>query len=261
MTTDAVPTSNTTTNATNVAEPEPYDPVSAFEYSCNMCAQKGFAYDQGGCFNQTLLPKRLNSQSITTYKGCFANGYWIKTNNQSITIPDTSKLTDSTGLWNFTYQCKTPNEEFYLQIANKLAHVNQISANITSLTESGTEGFLYTYCHGASNKDCGEINSTTGFTNYSIRPDEKIEFYLYCAGSVEKNITIIVTAKYLYFVDNISEGLSGGGIAGIVIACIIVLVVGLGILISQKGVGGLRCCKNKTQQIPENSPRVPKDID
>jgi hypothetical protein len=37
-TTDAVPSSNTTTNATNVAEPEPYDPVSAFEYSCYMCA-------------------------------------------------------------------------------------------------------------------------------------------------------------------------------------------------------------------------------
>ena len=90
-----------------------------------------------------------------------------------------------------------------------------------------------------------------------------IEFYLYCSGDVSRNLTLTVTAQYLYsvVVEEEEQGLSGGGIAGIVIACIIVVVVAVGILISQKGVGGLRCCKNKTQQIPDESPRAPNDID
>lgn len=108
------------------------------------------------------------------------------------------------------------------------------------------------------------VNATTrGFTNYTTKPGDMIEFYLYCAGAVERNITVSLSAEYLYtvVVEEQSEGISGGGIAGIVIACIIVVVVAVGILISQKGVGGLRCCKNKTQQIPDESPRAPNDID
>ena len=166
-----------------------------------------------------------------------------------------------TGLWNYSYQCNKSNEEFFVQITNKLAHVNQLSANLASLNGTGDDGFLHTYCHGASNKECGESNSTRGFTDYKLRTDEIIELYLFCAGAIERNITLTVTAKYLYSVDEIDEGLSGGGIAGIVIACIIVFVVAVGILVSQKGVGGLRCCKNKTQQLPDDSPRVPNDID
>jgi hypothetical protein len=119
-------TTNTTTNVTEPEpEPEPYDPVSAFNYTCFMCSYKGFAYDQKGCFNQSLLTRRLTSKSITTHKGCFANGYWIKTNNQFINIPDTSKLSEeTTGLWNYSYQCNSTNEEFYLHITNKLSQAN-----------------------------------------------------------------------------------------------------------------------------------------
>jgi hypothetical protein len=40
-----------------------------------------------------------------------------------------------------------------------------------------------------------------------------------------------------------------------------VVIVAVAILISMKGVGGLRCCKNKTHQIPDESPRAPNDID
>ena len=119
-------TTNTTTNVTEPEqEQEPYDPVSAFNYTCFMCSYKGFAYDQKGCFNQSLLTRRLTSKSITTHKGCFANGYWIKTNNQFVNIPDTSKLSEeTTGLWNYSYQCNSTNEEFYLHITNKQSQAN-----------------------------------------------------------------------------------------------------------------------------------------
>jgi hypothetical protein len=259
--------SNTTTptnSTTNVTEQEPFDPVSALNYTCFMCAYNGFAFDTRGCFNQTLLTKRFTSKSITTHKGCFANGYWIKTNNQFISIPDTSKLSENTtGLWNYTYQCNKTNEEFYLHITNKMSQVNQINSTLTSLGGAGVDGFLHTFCNGASDKECSVNTSTRGFSNYTSKPGEMIEFYLHCVGPVERNITLSVTAQYLYSVaeEEAEEGLSGGGIAGIVIACIIVFVVAVGILVSQKGVGALRCCKNKTQQIPDESPRVPNDID
>lgn len=68
--------------------------------------------------------------------------------------------------------------------------------------------------------------------------------------------------------DDSKGGLSGGGIAGIVIACIIVFIFVLSILIRTKGLSwfvdafrSIRCCKNRTQNLPDDSPRVPNDID
>ena len=268
-TTTTTPSTNQTTTPTtnttaNVTEPEPYDPVSALNYTCFMCAQNSFAYDTKGCFNQSLLTKRFTSKSITTHKQCFANGYWIKTNNQFIQIPDTSKLTaNETGLWNYSYQCNKTGDEFYLHVTNKQSQVNQLNASISSLSGTGVAGFLHTYCNGASGNNCSINDTTTGFSNYTTKPGEMIEFYLYCSGSALRNLTLTLSAQYLYtvVVEEQEEGLSGGGIAGIVIACIIVVVVAVGILLSQKGVGGLRCCKNRTQQIPDDSPRAPNDID
>jgi hypothetical protein len=166
-------------------------------------------------------------------------------------------------LWNFSYQCNKTNDEFYLHITNKLSQANQVNATLSSLSGTDVDGYLHTFCNGASDKECSVNTSTRGFSNYTSKPGEMIEFYLHCAGPVSRNTTLTVTAQYLYtvVVDEVSEGLSGGGIAGIVIACIIVFVVAVGILISYKGVGGLRCCKNKTQQIPDESPRAPNDID
>lgn len=202
-----------------------------------MCAYQGFAFDIRGCFNQSLLTSRFNSKSITTARGCFAAGFWIKTNNAFVKIPNTKNLTvNETGLWNYTYQCNSTNDEFYLHITNKEYQANTLVANLTSLRtdESIVDGYLHTYCNGASSKNCSDVASTRGFTNYTTKPGEMIEFYLFCAGDVSLNTTLTVTAQYLYSVEmeEVEGGLSGGGIAGIVIACIIVFIVAVAILVS-----------------------------
>jgi hypothetical protein len=126
------------------------------------------------------------------------------------------------------------------------------------------DGQLHTYCNGASNKNCTDNATTTGFSNYTALPGEMIEFYLLCTGPSTSNTTFTVTAQYLYSIpvaEEFEEGISGGGIAGIVIACIVFVIIVVAVLVYFKGVGGLRCCNNKTQQIPDESPRAPHDID
>ena len=110
---------------------------------------------------------------------------------------------NTTGLWNFTYQCNKTGDEFYLHITNKLSQVNSLNATLTSLEGPGVDGSLYTYCNGAATKDCdaNATNSTRGFTNYTTKPGEMIEFYLYCEGRVERNLTLTVSAQYLYTVE------------------------------------------------------------
>lgn len=109
-----------------------------------------------------------------------------------------------------------------------------------------------------------------GFFNYSTTQSEKIEFWFYCNEEAALyNETLNITAYWVsdIEIDDASSGLSGGGIAGIVIACIVVFLFVMGILIRTKGLGwfveiwkSIRCCKNKTQNL-DDSPRQPHDID
>lgn len=78
-----------------------------------------------------------------------------------------------------------------------------------------------------------------------------------------------VTAKFLYNVETEEEeGLSGGGIAGIVIACIVVFLFIVGVLINKSAFAYIssllkecKCCKKKISNLPDESPRAPNDVD
>lgn len=155
-------------------------------------------------------------------------------------------------------------------MTNNLAQSNEVNA--TLLPDDNTteqESFVDTYCSGRNGDKCS-LNNTLrkGFSQYKTRYGDKLEFWLYCnAKNVALNATLNITARFLNVIEieEESSGISGGGIAGIVIACIIVFLFGLGMLIKIKGVtwiiNTMKCCKNKTQNLPDESPRNPHDID
>lgn len=215
--------------------------------------------------NRTVVTTQ-NVTSETTGETTQVNVTTIVPTNVTQTVTTfVNRTVQSPGLWTFTYQCNSTNDEFYLHITNKLYQANKIDAVLATAGSTAVDGQLHTYCNGASTKNCTENATTRGFSNYTALPGEMIEFYVMCTGPVTRITTLTVTAQYLYSVpvpgDIIDEGLSGGGIAGIVIACIVFVIIVVAVLVYFKGVGGLRCCKNKTQQIPDESPRAPNDID
>jgi hypothetical protein len=186
-------------------------------------------------------------------------------------LPDTSKLPNGTEVFSFTNVCNNTGEEYYLNIWNKLSQANEINATLITaenVTVTGVDAYLDTYCEFGKNKQCSANNTRRGFLKYITRPNEKLEFYLLCQSGAELNATLTITAKFLYNVDiEEEEGLSGGGIAGIVIACIVVFLFIVGVYISRSGdyMPGLLknclCCKKKISNLPDESPRAPNDVD
>ena len=106
-----------------------------------------------------------------------------------------------------------------------------------------------------------------GFVNYNISSNETISLWMICVEPSDWNTTLSVTALFQTNITTdqivlVSSSLSGGAIAGIVIACVVVFFSLLAIyFISKKGPvsmreGLMRCCRNKTQSVPTESPRV-----
>lgn len=78
-----------------------------------------------------------------------------------------------------------------------------------------------------------------------------------CLGQSEWSTSLNFNVTYLrdfVFEEAESKGLSGGGIAGIVIACVVATAFIIGLILSIKGTAWLRtlfCCQNKTMDLPE----------
>ena len=156
----------------------------------------------------------------------------------------------------FTKQCNKTGEEFYVLLTNNLYQVNSLSASISTLsTDNVTRSVVDTYCSNGKGNKCAANETRQGFKNYSTTQNEKIEFWFYCnEQSALYNETLNITAFWVSDIEiEEAAGLSGGGIAGIVIACIVVFLFAMGVLIRTKGLGwfveiwkSIRCCKNKT---------------
>ncbi len=211
------------------------------------------------------LSKRVTTiSSITINSSNSTNG----TSNSSIV----SNVSISTiAVFTFTKTCNYSGEEYYLLLTNKLAQSNEVNATLLPNGNSTIqESIVDTFCSlGGSDGKCSSNNtSRKGFSHYKTGYGDKLEFWLFCnSQNVGLNATLNITARFLNVIDveEESSGLSGGGIAGIVIACIVVFLFSVGMLIKYKGlswiINALKCCKNKTQDFPDESPRQPHDIE
>lgn len=79
-----------------------------------------------------------------------------------------------------------------------------------------------------------------------------------CLGNPVLNTTLSIQAAYLRnwtspVEEDGEESLSKGGIAGIVIACVVVFLFAVGLYVCK---GKEWCFKNKTQSLPDESPRT-----
>jgi uncharacterized membrane protein len=123
-------------------------------------------------------------------------------------------------------------------------------------------------CQLGVNGSCGAgVISGRGFVNYNASNNETISLWMICLDRTDWFTTLSITALFKMNITTDQEfttdnSLSGGAIAGIVIASVVVFFSLLAIYyITKKGPVSMRqalirCCKNKTQSVPTDSPRV-----
>lgn len=138
--------------------------------------------------------------------------------------------------------------------------VNQFNAsvfvygNVTEMTTPAS--YLAAGCSASKNGSCGNAQ---GLIGYETSFNETISLYFLCLGQPEWNITLELSATYLrnYTLPAISEDddstpkrLSEGGIAGIVVACVVAFLFIVGLVFSLRGTLWFKnlwkCCRNKT---------------
>ena len=174
---------------------------------------------------------------------------------------------------NFTSQCQSVGQELLVLINNPMMFVDTINATIVADNMDNETAYLGASC--SASVDCNLYTTGQGYgiQNYQMTYNETIAIWMMCQGDITENITLTITAvfysNYSLPVDMTSSSsgsapLSPGGIAGIVIACVVVCLFIVGLLVSLKGTiwckNQFKCCKNQTQSIPEESPRD-KDLE
>ena len=253
----------------------PNDSIYA-NFSCFNCVYNNLYWDAWGCYNQTQSPTRPNNLTIVNSNGCFQGGFNVSSNTQAISLGDLSQNGSNSFAQN--YSCKYTGEELYLSIKNPFMQINQVNATISSIPTGDTpanttDAYVAQLCQLGVNGSCGAgVISGRGFVNYNASNNETISLWMICLDRTDWFTTLSITALFkmnittdqAFTTDN---SLSGGAIAGIVIASVVVFFSLLAIYyITKKGPVSMRqalirCCKNKTQSVPTDSPRVQQDIE
>lgn len=202
-------------------------------------------FDGRGCFRNNATRFVDSSKTI---QDCISSGYTIN-NTIEVAIPDLRNDTFA-----ISRSCNASNEEILINLMNPLMDVNQINASVSSenLPNDTLDAYLASTC--GNNPDCGKTEAGNGLYSYETSYKENVTIWMICLGDPVLNTTLNIQASYLRNwtepVEDEMEGLSRGGIAGIVIACVVAFLFIVGLMISLKGTIWFKnlfsCCKNKT---------------
>jgi hypothetical protein len=191
--------------------------------------------------------------TINTIAGCVSAGYIVANNSYEYEIPD---LRESTFL--LTTACNMTDEEILIKLMNTQMDVNQVNSSVVTvdLPVDTLDAYIGNVC-GGKNVDCGSTSAGKGFESYETSYKENVTIWMICLGNPVLNTTLSISAAFLRnwtapVEAESSKGLSSGGIAGIVIACFVVFFFVVGLFICK----GKEFCKNKTQSLPDESPRT-----
>jgi hypothetical protein len=143
--------------------------------------------------------------------------------------------------------------------------VNQVNATVKTvdLPVDTLDAYVGTSCSAKDN--CGIAG--IGLENYETSYNENLTVWMICLGNPVLNTTLTIGAAYLrdwteLMSNEDEEGLTRGGIAGIVIACVVAFLFIVGLTFSLKGTVCWKkmcsCFKNKIST-PGHSPRDNKE--
>jgi hypothetical protein len=201
--------------------------------------------------------------------GCINGGYSID-NALNVEIPDLRPYDNEanetiTPQFLIQRSCNTTNEEILITLMNTMMDVNQVNASVFTqdLPNDTLDAYVGSSC--GMNSDCGVPGK--GLDSYETSYNENVTLWMICLGSPVLKTTLTIQAAYLRnwtepVTDDGEGGLTRGGIAGIVIACVVAFLFISGLAFSLKGTlccKHLCCCLRNKVGTPNDSPRPEKE--
>jgi len=204
-------------------------------------------YNENGCWEQSQNETMWSNNTASSFDECLNMGYTASPN----------KTLTFNGLYNKSVHemvsCDAPGTELLVLLWNNATEQDKLNVflkaeNLPNDTSVALAGFINVACN-ASARCNQEQNDGTGITDYVMGPNETVVVWALCQGVTSWDVNLMITAEF-YEPEVASNSLTGGAIAGIVIGS----VVG-GIFIIAFAYKYLRCKRNKTMSLPQESAR------